>query len=52
VAYPMAEAMKVPRILEAEPNFPVVQPIGNDAYDFYYQPHFEKWFDHLNKKFQ
>ena len=52
VAYPMAEAMKVPRILEAEPNFPVVQPIGKDAYDFYYQPHFEKWFDHLNKKFQ
>ena len=52
VAYPMAEALKVPRILEAEPNFPVVQPIGKDAFDFYYQPHFEKWFDHLNKKFQ
>ena len=36
VAYPMAEAMKVPRILEAEPNFPVVQPIGQNAFDFYY----------------
>ncbi len=51
VAYPMAEALKVPRILEAEPNFPVVQPIGKDAFDFYYQPHFEKWFKHLNEKF-
>ena len=51
VAYPMAEALKVPRILEAEPNFPVVQPIGKDAFDFYYQPHFEKWFEHLNEKF-
>jgi hypothetical protein len=50
VAYPMAEALKVPRILEAEPLFPVVQPIGKNAYDFYYQPHFEKWCRHLNNK--
>jgi|TARA_B110000438_G_scaffold297702_1_gene344533 hypothetical protein len=49
VAYPMAEAIKVPRILEAEPNFPVVQPIGKNAFDFYYQPHFEKWCEYLNK---
>ena len=51
VAYPMAEALKVPRILEAEPNFPVVQPIGKNAFDFYYQPHFEKWCKYLNDKF-
>ena len=38
-------------ILEAEPNFPVVQPIGKNAFDFYYQPHFEKWCKHLNNKF-
>jgi|TARA_B100001540_G_C15802059_1_gene640332 hypothetical protein len=44
IAYPMAEALKVPRLLEAEPFFPVVQPIGKNAYDFYYQPHFEKFF--------
>ena len=50
VAYPMAEALKVPRILEAEPNFPVVQPIGKDAFDFYYQPHFEKWCEYLNNE--
>ena len=49
-AYPMAEALKVPRILEAEPNFPVVQPIGKNAFDFYYQPHFEKWCKYLNNK--
>ena len=51
IAYPMAEALKVPRILEAEPNFPVVQPIGKNAFDFYYQPHFEKWCKYLNNKF-
>ena len=50
VAYPMAEALKVPRILEAEPSFPVVQPIGKNAFDFYYQPHFEKWCEYLNNK--
>ncbi len=50
VAYPMAEALKVPRILEAEPLFPVVQPIGKNAFDFYYQPHFEKWCEYLNNK--
>ena len=50
VAYPIAEALKVPRILEAEPNFPIVQPIGKNAFDFYYQPHFEKWCEYLNNK--
>jgi len=51
VAYPIAEAMKVPRILEAEPDFPVVQPIGKNAFDFYYQPHFEKWCTYLENKY-
>ena len=50
IAYPMAEALKVPRLLEAEPLFPVVQPVGNKAYDFYYQPHFEKFVEILSKK--
>ena len=48
IAYPMAEALKVPRLLEAEPLFPVVQPVGLNAYDFYYQPHFEKFVKILN----
>ena len=34
VFYPIAEALKVPRLLEACPDFPVVQPIGKEAYDF------------------
>ena len=50
IAYPMAEALKVPRLLEAEPSFPVVQPIGKNSYDFYYQPHFEKFVKILSKK--
>ena len=50
VAYPIAEALKVPRILEAEPNFPVVQPIGKNSFDFYYQPDFEKWCQYRNNK--
>ena len=49
IAYPMAEALKVPRLLEAEPLFPVVQPIGKNAYDFYYQPHFEKFVKKLSQ---
>ena len=52
VAYPIVfEAMKIPRLLGL-PEFPVVQPIGGDGYDFYYQPHFEKWFKYLLKKYQ
>ena len=51
VAYPIAEALKTPRLLEACPEFPVVQPVGGDGYDFYYQPHFEKWFNYLLNKY-
>lgn len=51
VAYPIAEALKIPRLLEACPEFPVVQPVGGDGYDFYYQPHFEKWFNYLSNKY-
>ena len=50
VCYPIAEALKVPRLLEASPEYPVVQPVGKDAFDFYFQPHFEKWFDYLYNK--
>ena len=48
--YSTAEALKIPRLLEASPDFPVVQPIGNNAFDFYFQTHFEKWFHYLNQK--
>ena len=50
VGFPIAEALKVPRLLESCPYFPAAQPHGKDAYDFYYQIHFEKFFKILNDK--
>ena len=47
-AYSVAEALKVPRILETCPDFPVVFPCGENAFDFYHQIHFEKIFKKLN----
>ncbi|MDP6432651.1 MAG: hypothetical protein QGI65_10215, partial [SAR324 cluster bacterium] len=48
VGYDFAEGLKVPRLLEACPNFPVKKPHGKNAYDFYYQIHFKKFFKVLN----
>lgn len=48
VAFAIAESLKIPRLLECRPDFPVVQPIGGEGYDFYYQMHFEKWVKYLN----
>ena len=45
--FTIAEGLKVPRLLEACPDFPCVYPNGSNAYDFYFQKHLEKWFDHL-----
>ena len=39
-AYSVAEGLKVNRLLETCPDFPVVFPIGGNAYDFYHQIHF------------
>ena len=39
--YAIAEALKVPRLLESAPDFPLVYPNGSDGYDFYFQSHFE-----------
>lgn len=39
--YALAEAMKVPRILETSVEAPNVIPQGGKAFDFYFQPHFE-----------
>ena len=47
--YIMAEGLKVPRLLEASPDFPVVFPVGPNAFDSYHQNHFEKFFNTLNK---
>ena len=45
--YTIAEGLKVPRLLESVPEFPLVYPNGINAYDFYFQVHFEKLFDDL-----
>ena len=46
--YALAEALKVPRLLESGPNFPLVYPNGKNAYDFYFQKHFEELVKKLN----
>ena len=45
--YSVAEALKVPRLLEASPDFPCVIPSGQNAFDFFHQNHFEKYFHNL-----
>ena len=47
--YNMAEGLKISRLLEASPDFPVVFPVGPNAFDAYHQNHFEKFFANLNK---
>ena len=47
--YIVSEGLKVPRLLEASPDFPVVFPAGPRAFDAYHQNHFEKFFRNLNK---
>ena len=47
IVFPIAEGLKVPRLLEACPHFPAAQPHGKNAFDFYFQAHFEKWFKYL-----
>ena len=45
--YTIAEGLKVPRLLESVPEFPLDYPNGKDGYDFYFQEHFEKLFNYL-----
>ena len=47
LAFPIAEGLKVPRLLEACPQFPAAQPHGIKAFNFYFQSHFEKWVKYL-----
>ena len=46
--YTIAEGLKVPRLLEASPDFPLMYPYGKNAYDFYFQEHFENLFKLLH----
>ena len=37
--YTLAEGLKVQRLLESNPEFPLVYPNGGKGYDFYFQNH-------------
>jgi|ETNmetMinimDraft_11_1059920.scaffolds.fasta_scaffold45807_1 hypothetical protein len=46
----VAEGLKVPRLIECGPDLAqsaVSYSRGNNAYNFYFQEHFEKWFSYL-----
>ena len=45
--FQIAEALKIPRLLEISPNLPNVIPIGENAYDAYHQEHIEFLFAKL-----
>ena len=47
LAFPIAEGLNVPRLLEACPYFPAAQPHGKNAFNFYFQNQFEKLFKYL-----
>ena len=49
IAFPIAEGLNKPRLLESCPYFPAAQPHGINAYSFYFQPHFESLFNKLMK---
>lgn len=49
MCFQIAEAMKIPRVLETFPLMPNVIPIGNDAYDFYHQTAVQYFFQKLIK---
>ena len=46
----IADGLKTPRLLEASPYFPARQIHGEKGYDFYFQSHFEKYFNILYNK--
>ena len=47
--FTLAEGLKIPRIMESYPDFPVVYPNGGHGYDIYFQVHFEKICKKLNE---
>lgn len=50
LCYSIAEALKVPRILEICPYLPNVIPCGENAYDFYFNSCFEYYVERLAKR--
>ena len=50
LGFTIAEGLKIPRLLEASPWNPSQQVHGENGYDFFFQPHFEKFFKLLYNK--
>lgn len=50
-SFAIAEGLKVNRLLECNPFYPVVFPIGGEGHDFYFQQQFEKRFSDFYSKF-
>ena len=50
--YTLAEGLKKPRLLESGLNFPLIYPNGKNAFDFYFQEHFESNFNKIYNKFK
>ena len=48
ITFPIAEGLNKPRLLESCPDFPAAQPHGKNAFNFYFQTHFENFFSYLN----
>ena len=46
----IADGLKTPRLLEGSPYFPARQVHGENGFDFYFQSHFEKYFNFFNNK--
>ena len=47
ISFPIAEGLQTPRLLESSPDFPAAQPHGKNAFNFYFQSHFEEKFEFL-----
>ncbi len=47
--FTMAEGLKIPRVMESYPDFPVIYPNGGQGYDIYFQVHFENICKKLNQ---
>ena len=50
LGFDIAEGLKTPRLLEASPDFPARQVHGKNGFDFYFQTHFEKYFQYFIEK--
>ncbi len=51
IGFAISETLKCPRLLEASPETTNIQPEGKNAFAFFFQPHFEKYFKYMSEKY-